>query len=86
MTEQPAKRASAPSHNVPEPSLVLVESQDAATGLSSKQTLVSEPMLQTEDFICKVCHCTILDNDDLYNSELIAPCRCSGSAKWIHRR
>jgi len=30
--------------------------------------------------ICRCCHCVLTENDDY-----IAPCKCTGSMKYVHR-
>lgn len=37
----------------------------------------------TESESCRICHASPSDDDDS-KEDLIAPCDCSGSMKWVH--
>jgi len=46
---------------------------------------MEKPLQSEGDMICRICLAEECDADHEFGRELISPCRCSGSMKYVHR-
>jgi E3 ubiquitin-protein ligase DOA10 len=42
-------------------------------------------MTKPEERVCRICFATTTRFETPFESDLIAPCDCKGSTKWVHR-